>query len=178
MLFRRVCFHQWSWKVNYKCGTTKKNMWHCFVNGVTKHIFLNVEGLENINLRSNTTPLASKSHVRVPVVSLGRLCSTECLWKQVTVDINSLCTAAPLPPQKKIGDGASGHLRHEYLIKYAYFDKILLRMICFYQWSWKLNYKCSLMALAIWDILEPQMFVTWLIIENYHQNIYSKMGKG
>ena len=132
----------------------------------------------NINLRSNTTPLASKSHVRVPVVSLGRLCSTECLWKQVTVDINSLCTAAPLPPQKKIGDGASGHLRHDYLIKYAYFDKILLRMICFYQWSWKLNYKCSLMALAIWDILEPQMFVTWLIIENYDQNIYSKMGKG
>ena len=43
-----------------------------------------------------------------------------------------------------------GHLRHEYLIKYAYFDKMLFRTVCFYQWSWKLNYKCSLMALAIW----------------------------
>ena len=34
------------------------------------------------------------------------------------------------------------------------------------------------MALAIWDILEPQIFVTWVTIENYDQNIYSKMGKG
>ena len=38
---------------------------------------------------------------------------------------------------------------HDYLIKYAYFDKMLFRTVCFYQWSWKLNYKCSLMALAI-----------------------------
>ena len=61
-----------------------------------------------------------------------------------------------------------GHdLRHEYLIKCAYFDKMLFRTVCFYQWSWKLNLKCSLMALAIGDrILEAQMFVTWLIIEN------------
>ena len=44
----------------------------------------------------------------------------------------------------------SGHLRHDYLIKCAYFDKMLFRTVCFYQWSWKLNYKCSLMALAIW----------------------------
>ena len=82
------------------------------------------------------------------------------------------------PFWKKIGDGASGYLGHDYLIKYAYFDKILFRMICLCQWSWTLNYKCSLMALAIWDILEPQIFVTWLIIENYDQNIHSKMGKG
>ena len=45
---------------------------------------------------------------------------------------------------------SSGHWRHDYLIKYAYFDKMLFRTVCFYQWSWKLNYKCSLMALAIW----------------------------
>ena len=44
----------------------------------------------------------------------------------------------------------SGHLGHDYLIKYAYFDKMLFRTVCFYQWSWKLNYKCSLMALPIW----------------------------
>ena len=30
----------------------ENNVWHCFVNGVTKHIFLNLEGLQNINLRS------------------------------------------------------------------------------------------------------------------------------
>ena len=46
--------------------------------------------------------------------------------------------------------GTSGHSRHDHLNKYAYFDKMLFRTVCFYQWSWKLNYKCSLMALAIW----------------------------
>ena len=154
---------------------TEKNMWHCFVNGITKHIFLNVEGLQILIL--GVTQRRSQARITSAFLSWAWAACAQ-LWKQVTVDINSLCTAAPLPPQKKIGDGASGYLRHDYLIKYAYFDKILLRMICFYQWSWKLNYKCSLMALAIWDILEPQMFVTWLIIENYDQNIYSKMGKG
>ena len=52
--------------------------------------------------------------------------------------------------QKRPHLSASGHLRHDYLIKYAYFYKMLFRTVCFYQWSWKLNYKCSLMALAIW----------------------------
>ena len=27
----------------------------------------------------------------------------------------------------------SGHLRYDYLIKYAYFDKMLFRTVCFYQ---------------------------------------------
>ena len=27
----------------------------------------------------------------------------------------------------------SGHLRLDYLIKYAYFDKVLFRTVCFYQ---------------------------------------------
>ena len=44
---------------------------------------------------------------------------------------------------------SSVHLRLDYLIKYAYFDKMLFRAVCFYQWSSKVNYKCSLMALAI-----------------------------
>ena len=53
-----------------------------------------------------------------------------------------------------------------YLIKCVYFDKMLFRTACFYQWSWKLDYWCSLMASAIWDILEAQIFVRWLKIEN------------
>ena len=46
------------------------------------------------------------------------------------------------PPSypRRSGSGTdSGPLRHDYLIKYAYFDKILFRTVCFYQWSWKLN---------------------------------------
>ena len=35
--------------------------------------------------------------------------------------------------------GISGHLRHDYIIKYAYFDKMLFRTICFYQWSMKIE---------------------------------------
>ena len=27
----------------------------------------------------------------------------------------------------------SGHLRHDYLIKYAYFDNMLFKTVCFYQ---------------------------------------------
>ena len=53
-----------------------------------------------------------------------------------------------------------------YLSKCAYFDKMLFRTACFYQWSWKLDYWCSLMPSAIWDILEAQIFVRWLKIEN------------
>ena len=53
-----------------------------------------------------------------------------------------------------------GNLSHDYLIKYEYFDKMLFRKVCFYQWSRKLNYKFSLMVLAIWDILEAQAQVT------------------
>ena len=59
-----------------------------------------------------------------------------------------------------------GNLRHDYLIKYEYFDKMLFRTVCFYQWSRKLNYKFSLMALAIWDSLEAQSFVKWMMTEN------------
>ena len=31
------------------------------------------------------------------------------------------------------GGGGGGPLRHDYLIKYAYFDEMLFRTICFYQ---------------------------------------------
>ena len=51
----------------------------------------------------------------------------------------------------------SSHLSRDYLIINAYFDKMLFRTVCFYQWSQKLNYKCTLMALAIRDILEAQI---------------------
>ena len=54
------------------------------------------------------------------------------------------------PPANHHILGGCLHLRHDYLTKNAYFDKMLFRTVCFYQWSWKLNYKCSLMALAIW----------------------------
>ena len=54
---------------------------------------------------------------------------------------------------------------------------MLFGTVCFYQWSWKLNFKCSLMALAMWDILEAPIFVTWLIIENWRSNCSLKLGK-
>ena len=40
----------------------------------------------------------------------------------------------------------SGHLRHDYLIKYTYFVKCYLKRfasISEWQWSWKVNYKCG-----------------------------------
>ena len=45
----------------------------------------------------------------------------------------------------------SSHLSRDYLIINAYLDKMLFRTVCFYQWSLKLNYKCTL------DILEAQI---------------------
>ena len=56
---------------------------------------------------------------------------------------------ACFPSQKALIKTDGNFLRHDYLITYAYFDKMLFRTVCFYQRSWKLNYKCSLMALAI-----------------------------
>ena len=53
---------------------------------------------------------------------------------------------------------SSTHWRHDHLIKYAYFDKMPFSTVCFYQWSRKLNYKCSLMALAIWVHLRSSNF--------------------
>ena len=80
----------------------------------------------------NTKPLASNSHVRVPVVSLGA-CAPQNVFESKSLSIYIASVQPPPTPSEKIEDGASGYLRHDYLIKYAYFDKNLFRMICFYQ---------------------------------------------
>ena len=33
----------------------------------------------------------------------------------------------------KLCSDYSGHLKHDYLIKYAYFDNMLFKTVCFYQ---------------------------------------------
>ena len=38
------------WKQGYSWNVISKNTWHCFVNDVTKHVFLNGEGLQTLIL--------------------------------------------------------------------------------------------------------------------------------
>ena len=38
------------WKQGSSWNVISKNTWHCFVNDVTKHVFLNGEGLQTLIL--------------------------------------------------------------------------------------------------------------------------------
>ena len=71
-----------------------------------------------------------------PIKFVARLCCLllysvifcfACLASQTS----GLCSAFPSTPVKSVTRFCySGHLRHDYLIKYAYFDRMLFRTVC------------------------------------------------
>ena len=56
--------------------------------------------------------------------------------------VTGLCSFKWLISPRTAGE-YSGHFRHDYLSRYAYFIKCYFNWVCFHQWSWKVNYKCG-----------------------------------
>ena len=85
---------------------------------------------------ASQTPRLSSAIPSAPIKFVARLCcillySVIFCFACFASQTSGLCSAFPSAPVKSVTRFCySGHLRHDYLIRYAYFDRMLFRTAC------------------------------------------------